>query len=54
MKRLVGTEGIDRAKHYRFSVLEIADAHASSGEVLERESHWKRVLLTRIHGWNAN
>lgn len=54
LKKLVGTEGIERAKHYRFSVLEIADTHASSGEVLERESHWKRVLLTRIHGWNAN
>jgi hypothetical protein len=54
LKKLVGTEGIDRAKHYRFSVLEIADTHASSGEVLEREAHWKRVLLTRIHGWNAN
>jgi hypothetical protein len=54
LKKLVGAEGIDRAKHYRFSVLEIADTHASSGEVLERESHWKRVLLTRAHGWNAN
>jgi hypothetical protein len=54
LKRLVGAEGIERAKHFRFSVLEIADTHASSNEVLERESHWKRVLLTRIHGWNAN
>lgn len=54
LKKLVGTEGIARAKHYRFSVLEIADTHASSAEVLERESHWKRVLLTRVHGWNAN
>ena len=54
LKRLVGAEGIERAKHYRFSVLEIADTHASSSEVLDRESHWKRVLLTRIHGWNAN
>lgn len=54
LKRLVGAEGLERAKHYRFSVLEIADTHASGGEVLERESHWKRVLLTRVHGWNAN
>lgn len=54
LRRLVGAEGIERAKHYRFSVLEIADTHASSNEVLERESHWKRVLLTRVHGWNAN
>ena len=54
LKKLVGTEGRDRAKHYRFSVLEIADTHASGEEVLRRESHWKAVLLTRKHGWNAN
>lgn len=54
LKKIVGKEGLERAKHYRFSVLEIADTHASSEEVLNRESHWKRVLLTRIHGWNAN
>jgi hypothetical protein len=54
LKELVGNEGRERAKDYRFSVLEIADTHASSDEVLKRESHWKEVLLTRIHGWNAN
>lgn len=54
LRRLVGTNGIERAHAYRFSVLEIADMHASADEVRNRESHWKRVLLTRIHGWNAN
>lgn len=54
LKHLVGAEGIERAKHFRFCVLEIADTHTGSNEVLERESHWKRVLLTRIHGLNAN
>lgn len=54
LKRLVGAEGIERAKHYRFSVLEIADTHASDDEVRKRETHWKKVLLSRIHGWNAN
>jgi hypothetical protein len=54
LRKLVGAEGIERAQAYRFSVLEIADTHAGPDEVLDRESHWKRVLLTRIHGWNAN
>ena len=54
LKALVGSEGRERAKAYRFSVLEIADTHASGDEVRARESHWKKVLLTRIHGWNAN
>ena len=38
---------------YRFSVLEIADPHAGSSEVLERKSPRKRVLLKHVHGWNA-
>lgn len=54
LKRLVGAEGIARAAHYRFSVLEIADTHTGEQEVLARESHWKRVLLSRVHGLNAN
>lgn len=54
LKALVGAEGRERAKAYRFSVLEIADTHASSEEVLKRESHWKDVLWSRVHGWNAN
>jgi hypothetical protein len=39
---------------FRFSVLEIADINESRDEVLQRESHWKSVLLTRQHGLNAN
>jgi len=54
LKELVGKEGRERAKHFRFSVLEIADTHASSEEVLKRESHWKEVLVTRKHGLNGN
>jgi hypothetical protein len=39
---------------FRFSVLEIADINESRDEVIQRESHWKSVLLTRQHGLNAN
>jgi hypothetical protein len=38
----------------QYSVLEIADTHTSEKEILARESHWKEVLLTRIHGLNSN
>lgn len=43
-----------RAKHFIYSVLEIADTHASEADVLARESHWKSILLSRNHGLNAN
>jgi hypothetical protein len=52
--KLVHAMGRNRAQVFRFSILEIADVHASPEEVLARESHWKRILLTRSHGYNAN
>lgn len=52
--KLISASGRYRAQAFRFSILEIADVHASREEIVERESHWKRVLLTRSHGYNAN
>ena len=52
--KLIAELGTERARAFRFSILEIADLHASRDEILERESHWKRVLLSRSHGYNAN
>jgi len=54
LKALCDEHGPDRAKGFRFSVLEIADTHASTDEILLRESHWKRILLSHAHGLNAN
>ncbi len=42
------------AARFQFSVLEIADTTASVQDVLDRESHWKRVLGTRATGLNLN
>lgn len=52
--KLIGAQGKSRARAFRFSILEIADVHASRDEIVERESHWKHVLLTRSHGYNKN
>lgn len=52
--KLIKAVGRERARAFRFSILEIADVHASRDEIVERESHWKRVLMTRSHGYNAN
>jgi hypothetical protein len=54
LRDLVGTDGVERADCFLFSVLEIADTHTSAEEVLTREGHWKRVLLSREHGHNRN
>lgn len=54
LRTLVNGDGRDRAKPFRFSVLEIADVHTGEADVLAREAHWKRVLLSREHGLNGN
>lgn len=54
LRQLLQDDSSERAAALRFSILEIADVHASLEEILERESHWKNVLLTRTHGLNAN
>ena len=54
LRQVLDREGADRVSDFRYSILEIADIHDSEADVLARESHWKRVLVSRDHGWNAN
>lgn len=54
LRTLIKSGGAARAEHFHFSVLEIADTHTSSADVLQREAHWKEVLLSRLHGHNGN
>ena len=44
----------DRLAALRFSILEVTDLHATEQEVLDREAHWKAVLLSKEHGHNRN
>ncbi|VVP59762.1 hypothetical protein PS880_06068 [Pseudomonas fluorescens] len=44
----------ERQNDLRFSVLEIADLHTMKKEIEARESHWKEILMTRLHGYNLN
>lgn len=50
--RALLSDGRERASAFRFSILEIADIHTSRAEILQRESHWKNVLLSRSYGLN--
>ena len=55
LKALLNREGSEYADNFQFSVLEIADTHASQDDVLERETFWKQMLLSRTpYGYNAN
>jgi hypothetical protein len=46
--------GNNHASNFLFSILEICDLLSSKDEVLARECHWKRVLLSREFGYNKN
>lgn len=52
LRRLLAEEGVERARKFRYSILEITDLHASQKDVLERESHWKDILMSREYGMN--
>lgn len=54
LHRILAEEGTERADKFRYSILEIADLHTSQKDILERESHWKDILMSREHGMNAN
>jgi hypothetical protein len=52
LKDLLRKQGKTHAKHFQYSILEIADTHASDEDILERESYWMNALRTREFGLN--
>ncbi|CAM8328993.1 MULTISPECIES: GIY-YIG nuclease family protein [Klebsiella] len=44
----------ERLKRVTFSILEIMDINSDADEIGLRESHWKRILLSRSIGHNRN
>ena len=53
-KKLLADEGVKYAENFRYSILEISDLHDSQDNILQRESHWKDILMSRTYGFNAN
>ena len=43
-----------RGRDYQFTVLETAGSRDSEGDILARESFWKKALGSRAHGLNLN
>ena len=52
LKRLLAQEGAQHMNHFQYSILEIADSHASDKDILNRESYWMEALKTRDFGMN--
>ena len=54
LKAVLAKNGQEHVSKFQYSILEIADSHASDEYVRERESYWKEALLSRSFGYNKN
>lgn len=54
LRKLLEANGDGYVENFQYGILEIADTHATAEYVLQRESRWKTLLMTRTHGYNAN
>ncbi|REL32987.1 GIY-YIG nuclease family protein [Rhodohalobacter sp. SW132] len=55
LKNLITYNGVDHARNnFQFSLLEYMPASTSKDVVINRESHWKKVLLSGEYGYNLN
>lgn len=52
--KLLKEKGQEHTKNFQYSILEIADSHASDDNIRSREAHWKKALKTKDFGLNAN
>ncbi|MEI7728365.1 MAG: GIY-YIG nuclease family protein [Verrucomicrobiota bacterium] len=53
--RTINEKGIPYAlANFKFSILEVFAFNASDEVILEREAHWKNVMLSRQFGYNKN
>lgn len=52
LKKLLAENDANYQDNFQYSILEIADTHASDEDILKRESYWMRVLKSREFGLN--
>ncbi|MDZ4852281.1 MAG: GIY-YIG nuclease family protein [Pirellulaceae bacterium] len=52
LKNVLKEKGSEHMRNFQYSILEIADTHASNEDILERESYWMNVLRSREFGLN--
>jgi hypothetical protein len=53
LKALLKSKGARHMARFQYSILEIADTHASDEDILKRESYWMSALRTREFGLNG-
>ena len=54
LKELLKTNGEEYKYNFKYSILEVCNMNLGNEYIIERETHWKEVLLTRKFGLNKN
>lgn len=54
LRELLREKGEDHLEYFQFSLLEVCDLNSNDKYIIEREVHWKSVLMTREFGLNKN
>ena len=54
LKELLKIYGEDYRYNFKYSILEVCNMNLGNEYIIDRESHWKEVLLTRRFGLNKN
>jgi hypothetical protein len=52
LKKVLKNKGEQHMTHFQYSILEIADTHASDKDILARETYWMNALKSRKFGMN--
>ena len=54
LKRIIENDPNYHVKNFQWSILETLAANITQDEAIERETIWKKKLLSREHGYNKN
>jgi len=54
LRTLLKQEGAEHAQFFQFTLLEVCDINSSDELIISRETHWKKVLMSREFGLNNN
>ncbi len=54
LKKLIHENGLEYANNFQFSILETRSMNSEDDEIINRESFWKDILLSREFGYNKN
>lgn len=54
LKELLEFNGENYKYNFKYSILEVCNMNLGNEYIIERESHWKEILLTRKFGLNKN